>query len=216
MIMVDFNENIDELKNAYFGTEHQFIEVSRVISVDNDPSTFSPRLYSILGDACSQVENLLRLLCDKLEIPYNNNEKNFPSYYKKLNETEMLQRQQISLLIGKKVCLPFVIPKDGEPTTWWTAYNKTKHDLPQGYKQGNLGNTILALAGAYSLHCISAYVREYGRNVLKNEWWQELDSTALNTQSEFPVVEDLSTDAFIMKSKIFYCLSFYQDLSMGL
>jgi len=210
-----FTDDISELKNAYFGTEHQFIEVSRVISVDNDPNTFSPRLYSILGDACSQVENLLRLLCGKLEIQYNDNEKNFPSYYNKLNETGILQRQLVDLLIGTQVICPVVIPQNRDSPMWWTAYNKTKHDLPQGYKQGNLGNTIHALAGAYSLHCISAYARDYGRNILKNEWWQELEGTSLNTQSEFPTVSEHTADTFLPKSKIFYCVSFFQDLSLG-
>jgi len=212
---MSFDEDIDELKNAYFGTEHQFIEVSRVISVDNEPATFSPRLYSVLGDACSRVENLLRLLCDKLQIPYTDSEKNFPGYYNKLNETGILQRQLVDLLIGKKTYSPFVTPQDRDSPIWWTAYNKTKHDLPRGYKKGNLGNTIHALAGAYSLHCISSYVRDHGRNVLKNEWWNELDSTSLNTQSEFPIVAERPTDTFLPKSKIFYCLSFFQDHSVA-
>jgi len=212
---MSFRDDVNELKNAYFGTEYQFIEVSRVISLDNNEDTFSPRLYSILGDACSQVENLLRLLCDELEIQYSNNEKNFPGYYNKLNETGILQRQFVDLLISKQAYKPFMFPQERDSPLWWTAYNKTKHSLPQGYKQGNLDNTIRALAGAYSLHCIAAYVCDYGRNVLKNEWWQELDSTSLNTQSEFPIVADRPTDTFLPKSKMFYCLSYFQDLSLG-
>ena len=213
--MPDFHEIRDEMKNAYFGTEHQFIEVSRVISVDNNPDTFSPRLYSILGDACSQVENLLRLLCEKVEIPIEREERNFPSYYRKLNETGILQRQFVDLLIGQTATYPFrILPGDTTPK-WWTAYNKTKHDLPQGYKKGNLGNTITALAGAYSLHCMFAYTMDYGRNILKNEWWHELSGISLNTQSEFPTSEDNPTDTYLPKSKIFKCISYFQDMSLG-
>jgi len=212
---MSFRDDVVELKNAYFGTEYQFIEVSRVISVDNASETFSPRLYSILGDACSQVENLLRLLCGKLEIPIADNEKNFPSYYSKLNETGILERQFVDLLISNHAYKPFSIPQNRDSPLWWTAYNKTKHDLPAGYKQGNLGNTIQALAAAYSLHCISAYVLDYGRNVLKNDWWNELDGTSLNTQSEFPTVAERPTNTFLPKSKIFFCLSYFQDLSLG-
>jgi len=211
----DFREIVDEMKNAYFGTEHQFIEVSRVISVDNDPKTFSPRLYGILGDACNQVENLLRLLCDKLEIPYNDNERNFPSYHNKLNETRILERQFVDLLIGTHGYYPFRIEHGDVSPKWWTAYNKTKHHLPEGYKKGNLGNTLNALAGAYSLHCIFAYAHDYDRNILKNEWWHEFSSISLNTQSEFPVSDDNPTDTFLPKSKIFKSISYFQDMSHG-
>ncbi|MCH7561866.1 MAG: hypothetical protein IIC67_10975 [Thaumarchaeota archaeon] len=213
--MPNFHEILDEMKSAYFGTEHQFIEVSRVISVDNNPDTFSPQLYSILGDACNQVENLLRLLCDKLEIPIESNERKFPGYYRKLNETGIVQRQFVDLLIGKTAYSPFQILGGDITPKWWAAYNKTKHDLPQGYKKGNLGNTITALSGAYSLHCMFAYAMDYGRNILKNEWWHELEGISINTQSEFPVSDDNPSGSYIPKSKIFKCISYFQDMSLG-
>ena len=210
--MSTFPENIDELKQAFFGTEHQFIEVTRVISVDNDPDTFSPRLYNILGDACSQVENLLRILCEKLELSPDG--RNFPSYFNKLNVNGILRKQRVDLLIGKNAYEPFVIQPDKETPSWWVAYNETKHNLPQGYKKGNLENTILALSGAYSLHCIAAYVRDYGVDILKSENWHILNGISLNTQSEFHEVGEKKMYSYIPKSKIFYCLSQFRD-SLG-
>ena len=207
-----FSDNRTEMRNAYFGTEWQFTELSRVISVDNKPETFSPRLFSILGDSCSQIENLLRLMCDKLKLRYSKKKAGFPTYFGKLNQTGILRRQQVHLLIGKQVFLPFVISPQKETPTWWTAYNKTKHQLPKGYKKGNLGNTINALAGAYALNCLAVYVNNYGKDVLKNEWWNELDAISLNTQSEYPTVYDMPTEEFLPKSKIFFCLSFYRYL----
>ncbi len=198
--MMGFAEYIQEMRSAYFQTEGQFIEISKVISIDNTPETFSPRLYNILGDSCNQVENLLRLICDRLNLAYET--KNFPGYYKVLNQTGILQRQIVDVIIGHKAYRPFVIEAGKETPSWWRAYNDTKHNLPSGYKEGNLGNTLCAMTAAYALHCIANYVTEYAGDVLKNEWWNETESTAMKTQSEFPEVTDPGRPYFIPKSKI--------------
>jgi len=208
--MPDFHTNIEELKSAYFGTEHQFIEVTRVIPIDNNPLTFSPRLYSILGDTCSQVENLLRILCEKLEIPITEQPK-FPELFEKLNVNEVLRIQRVALLIGKNAYEPFVIESDKKAPSWWRAYNETKHDLPKGYKKGNLGFTILALSAAFSLHCMAAHVRDYGKDVLLKENWDVIDALSVNTQSEFAAVGIEQLSHYIPKSKIFHCLSIFRD-----
>ena len=209
-------DDISEMLAAYYQTEHQLIELSRIISVDNKPETFSPRLYNILGDSCNQVENMLRLICDQLELDYSKNNAYFSDFYKKLNQTEILRMQIIALLIGKEVYFPFVIGEEKKTPRWWWAYQETKHSLPKGYKQGNLHNTLCAVSAAYSLHCISTYASEYGKDILNKKWWKVLESTGLKTRQEFPEVGDKIHPDFIPKSKIFFNLTYYQHLGQGL
>lgn len=209
-------DDISEMLAAYYQTEHQLIELNRIISVDNKPETFSPRLYNILGDSCNQVENMLRLICDQLGLDYPKNNAHFPDFYEKLNQTGIMRIQTIDLLIGKKAYLPFIIEEGKKTPDWWRAYNDTKHNLPEGYKQGNLHNTLCAVSAAYSLHCLSAYVGEYGKDVLNKEWWHTLESTGVKTRQEFPEVSDNTRSDFIPKSKIFFNVAYYRHLGQGL
>lgn len=209
---MSFGDDIQEMLVAYYQTEHQFIELSRIISVDNRPETFSPRLYNMLGDSCNQVENLLRLICDQLGLKYPKKKAYFSTFYEKLNKTGILKIQQIDLLIGKKAYRPFVIEKGKKTPSWWRAYNDTKHDLPKGYKKGNLHNTICALSAAYALHCIAIHANEYGDSILNIEWWSVLESTSVRTRQEFPEVAESDYSQLTPKSKIFFCLAYYRHL----
>jgi len=205
-------DDISEMLEAYYQTEHQLIELNRIISVDNKPETFSPRLYSMLGDSCNQVENMIRLICDQLGLSYPTNNAYFSDFYEKLNQTGILRMQAIDLLIGTKVYFPFSIENGKKTPSWWRSYNDTKHNLPEGYKQGNLHNTLCALSAAYSLHCISAYADEYGTDILNKNWWHAKESTGVKTRQEFPEVADKIHPDFVPKSKIFFSLIFYTHL----
>lgn len=132
-----------------------------------------------------------------------------------MNSTGVLYRQLVSSLISKQPTYkPFVKEKNDQSPSWWRGYNQTKHNLPEGYRQGNLRNTMLALAGAYSLHCMAAYVRDFGDDVLEIMFWHDFKSISLNTQSEFSEVGEKRIISYIPKSKIFFCLSHYRN-SLG-
>ena len=55
---------------------------------------------------------------------------------------------------------------------WWNAYNDSKHDLPEGYRTGNIENTYLALAGLYLLHVMMRQSSRSKDNFLKWEFWK--------------------------------------------
>ncbi len=63
-----FQEDIERTHEIYLDTERQFVELSYIIPLENNPETYSPRLYSILQMACGQAENLLRMLCEVLDL----------------------------------------------------------------------------------------------------------------------------------------------------
>ena len=56
---------------------------------------------------------------------------------------------------------------------WWIKHNKTKHDLPKGYKEGNLQNTCFSLAGLYTFHVMADYLKYYSqtKNFLNPTSW---------------------------------------------
>ena len=61
--------------------ESSFIDVTKMIPLENTPETFSPRLYEILHSVCSQIEGVLKLVCGEVGVKYID----FPKTYKKLN-----------------------------------------------------------------------------------------------------------------------------------
>jgi len=207
---VNYIDDLKIMRDSYYEIERRFIEISRIIPLDNDPKTYSPRLYEILQTSCGQVENLLRLICDKLELEPE--EKKFPSYYKKLNETGILERQVVDYFSGEWVTQPFRLgSEDDYSPFWWKSYNKTKHDLPKGYKKGNLENTIYALAGVYALHCMGTYAQHSGTNILENSEWLEETGVALNTLKPYTDVEWIKEDVR-PRSQIFYPVSYFRPL----
>ena len=73
-------------------------------------------------------------------------------------------------------CLDKMLPewKADEMPVWWTKYNKTKHSLPDGYKEGNLQNTCFALAGLYALHELANHLAYSGKDktfLHPEKWW---------------------------------------------
>lgn len=186
---MQFQLKRNRILNIYYDIETQFIELSRIIPIDNDDQTYSPRLYNILQMSCGQVENMMRLICDKLGIDYLNPDKpnwkpNFPAYYKKINENNILSIQMIALREidikeTTRTYHPFELVSNEHTPFWWTAYNNTKHDLPEGYRQGNLKNTLHALSAVYSIHCMAYYVQHVDTKesfLDRSHWWGDTAS----------------------------------------
>lgn len=198
------------MRESYYELERRFIEISRIIPFDNSGDTYSPRLYDILQTSCGQVENLLRLICDKLELQYGTNP-DFPKYYEILNGTGILERQALDYFVRQYICYPFRLDSEQRTPFWWRAYNKTKHDLPQGYKEGNLKNTIFALSGVYALQCMAVYCSHSGIDILNNNEWIETSSISMNTLQ--PTIETSWNYGDVRpRSMIFYPISYYRPL----
>ena len=43
-----FQQQRNKMSDVYFETEKEFIDITRIIPLDNEPQTHSPRLYNIL------------------------------------------------------------------------------------------------------------------------------------------------------------------------
>src|SRR2546425_7011110 len=151
-----FEQELEKMQNLFLYTDRELHELSQLIPLDNKLETYSPRLYNILQSSCGQVENMCRILCEKLQLKPQKS--NFPSYYSELNVNGMLDKQAVYLITKNEVITPLKITSNDTPD-WWKNYNDTKHKLPDGILQGNIGNTVNALSSLYSLHRIAFHVR---------------------------------------------------------
>lgn len=137
--------------------ERQFEEFDNVIPYKYNweivDQIYSPRLYSLLQGINSNVDAMCRLLGEIFELhPEKENPKAF-DYFTLLNKNGMCDVQTLSLIEKPTIIRPFTI--ENNVPIWWTANNKTKHELPEGASQATLGNVIKALAALVSLLHIS-------------------------------------------------------------
>ena len=163
--------------------ESSFIDVTKMIPLENTTETFSPRLYEILHSVCSQIEGVLKLICGEVDVAYTN----FPETYAKLNQDGAVNRQAVVLKFRPKwkSIRPFQCDfgchcretdehpcdTEREKPKWWDAYNESKHELPEGYRVGNIENTYLALASLYVLQHMAWSRKRNPDGFLKQGFW---------------------------------------------
>lgn len=130
----------------YFELEREFVEVCEVVPYERNPAqVYSPRFYSILQTAGALVDGLLKGLAN-LRLRRVRSDK-FPALYTALNAGGVLPTLK---LVPMKGGAPFTA-FDRNPPDWWTAYNNSKHKLPEGQYESRLGTTLRAIGGAYVL-----------------------------------------------------------------
>ena len=193
-----------KMRDAYYDLEHQLVELSRIIPFDNPDNTYSPRLYQILQSACGQIENIMRLFCQYAKLKPTGN--NFPAYFEQVNQDKILFYQQVDVKKIKDPIPPFKINKKDHPPFWWTQYNSTKHKLPDGFKSGNLKNTIYAMAGLYSLHCLIYYWNHYGKEILEKSNWNFRTGASVDMYSNIRRKENDHRP----RSELFYCINYFE------
>lgn len=154
------------MRDLYFYSEMKFVELSRIIPIQNSWDTHSPELYSQLQFICSQVEGMMKHLCKKFKLGIEE-KSNFHKRRSKLDVTDMLSKQKCSLIPISKCINPWMCAE------WWNENNSTKHNLPSGITAGNLNNVIHALCGLYLLHHIDRFGN--AENVLDSQQWRKAD-----------------------------------------
>ena len=184
---MDTNDKLLLFEEYYNYLESSFTDVVRIIPLENNPETFSPRLYEILHSVCSQIEGVLKLMCNEMCIKYTN----FPKTYKKLNRGKAISKQEMVLRSRPKwkSIRPFQCDfachcrtnddehpcgQNDKTPKWWDAYNTSKHDLPEGYKMGTIENTYLALASLYALQSMMCFINQNKDGFLKHDYWFSL------------------------------------------
>jgi len=208
-LTMEFKDARKVMLNFYYYTEKQFKEFIDIVPLINSPITYSPIMYNVLQSSCGQIENLMRLLCDKFELRYS--EKNFPTYYKLLNNDGVLERQKIILLKESGETEPFKIDSNFETPRWWRGYNDTKHNLPEGLQEGNLGNVTGAISGLYALHCFVYYAQFSSSDILEKSKWYDIDP--LFTNEGEPIKTTLDN---LPKSDLFYSVFRFNAGGAGL
>lgn len=200
-----FTNDRFEMEDAYFYQEKRLMELGYTIPFNNTDETFSPVLYDILQSSCNQVSNIMRILCEYFELDVK---RDFRSYYNALNIDHVLEKQAVDCAFKNNIVYtPFKLRNDEVVPFWWTKYNNTKHDLPQGYVEGNIINTLHAMSASYVMNCLMYHADRTPKpdDFLNQKSWIMRESIPLK-RKEFV---NTGIDDQRPFSKNFYCWGSY-------
>ena len=159
-------------KNIYSDLENIF----RYIEPNyQNLSTYSHKLREILIIACTEVECIMRMICDdnveEEDIPRNN-------FYKTgdyFNLKEALKLGEWSLELkdysGLEPFKPFEPWLEKNPTKslfWYDAYNKVKHHREENIREATLFNVLNSVAAIHILNSA-----QYGPEIYSNQYGNE-------------------------------------------
>ncbi|ODS57086.1 MAG: hypothetical protein ABS40_05850 [Agrobacterium sp. SCN 61-19] len=116
--------------------------------------TFSFRIHELLMRTCIEVEANFKAILDANIYTPAINRFQQPIYnmsvYKKVNASHHLSSYEVMLPLWngpRKILKPFEGWNTGKGIDWYQAYNASKHDRLQEFKQANMGALISAVSG---------------------------------------------------------------------
>ena len=153
-------EQLQIFKGQFDLLEERMVNLSKYVAFHgHNNSCFSPELCSIFINVCSEIDSLAAMLCKQ---KHNKPIKNMIDKLDTICQwCPNLKSQCVELKLTFIESIHFVPFQNFEKdnSTWWTAYNKVKHNRTEtdpktekgNYELANLKNVLLAMAGLYIL-----------------------------------------------------------------
>ena len=150
----------------FIALESDLDSTTRYVECSEDNyETYSVGFAQIILSACSEVDVVSKLLCDKVQP--NNSAGN-------INEYRLIIHSNYTLLHDLEILIPrynlsfkpWQIWATGSNPDWWRLYNKVKHERHNYFKEANLKNALLSVSGLFCL-VLYLYHQELRANVLQ-------------------------------------------------
>ena len=149
--------------NYFIALEEDLEKVARYIEFDEDNySTYSLELAHLLLAASSEVDVVLKELCNKIKSSKNHTKM---EHYRKTIKALLpeLSNEEVTISRYGLTLTPLENLKNDKAPYWWEGYNDVKHHRDTKFNEANLKNTLNAVA---SLGLIVLY---FYREELANE-----------------------------------------------
>ncbi len=158
--------------HKYLYLESKLVKVSRYILIDTDNfQTYSEELADLLVLLGNEVDTFFRemvncpniisyIACTDLKIKKILNIDDFKLIFEPFYELSH-NLVEVQHGLGNEFSLiPFSNFKEETPT-WWTAYNKIKHEHYDNLHKANLENVLNCLAGLFVLNALHKCSKEF-------------------------------------------------------
>lgn len=162
--------------NYFLAIETDLIKTARFIEFcEENLATYSIELAHILLSASSEVDVLLREICNLKGVKANN-----------INDYKLFIQQNIPEFIDEPIYLnryglefmPFENWKNDNNPDWWSSHNKVKHERNQYFELANLQNALNSVGAL--LICVTYYYQ-----IIFNEKYGAKKAIDLNKTTEW-------------------------------
>ena len=129
--------------------------------VDANLECYSFRVYELLLRACTEVEANCKAILR--ENGYTRTRNLNMDDYRKAEESHRLSGFEVRLPVWRghnEIRAPFKPWSTGEPLPWYQAYNQTKHDRSEAFKNATFEHAIDAICGVLAV--LSAQFTDQG------------------------------------------------------
>lgn len=161
---------------AYYKALEEDVEkLSRYIEITEDNfNVYSVELTRLYLSICSEVDVLLKLLCEQVSGKKPNENIN---YYREVIQEYLprLANHEIHCSGLREHIKPWEEFEAGQSPSWWKYHNKVKHRRSEYYSKANLRNVLYALSGLFIL---VVYYCHYSKLTgIEERWWGDIDMT---------------------------------------
>ncbi|AZQ11184.1 hypothetical protein [Shewanella khirikhana] len=191
---------------SYINLEKQLLSFMDVVPLEsNHLNVWSPQLVTIILEAASQLDSLLRYCTVRKEngifIEHASGKVNILTHYK--NHKDSLSHQWVVCWGDDGYLIqPFKVwigSKQYQQLFWWDAYNKIKHDRVTNMKLGTLRVASYVLAALYLAIVNSLTLR---RSVESSGYFNG-DHCSHDIWLTCPDIADVTKDYAVIESQLF-------------
>lgn len=161
--MLDESNKLSFVVSNFEELESRLIEcLSYIPFIENNKQVISPKFIPIILEACSLIDSVFK------NSKGQKGKKHDLKSYTKLVEQHLYLEEAISIFLNPplRFLTPFESWTKAAPS-WWTAYNKLKHDRLDNYDAATYENAILAMSG---LHQVISRSEEFAPVLLSAGW----------------------------------------------
>lgn len=153
MIHPKFAKNPENFVRSFLLLQQDLIELFTYIEPsDTNSNCYSFRIHSLLLRACIEVEANCKTIL--IENGYPQNDYMNMNDYKKIEHTHLLSQYEVLIPYWngtKSVRKPFEAWGTASKLPWYSAYNATKHDKYQNFKEAKFDYLLDAVCGVLVL-----------------------------------------------------------------
>ncbi len=116
---------------------------------DDSLGTYSYRVHELLMRTCIEIEANFKAILNENHCSVAPHKQNM-SIYEKVNTTHHLSSYEVILPIwngSPRIWKPYESWTAGKPLPWYQAYNASKHDRQEEFKQANFHALMLSVSG---------------------------------------------------------------------
>ena len=134
--------------NHFLALEEDLIQISRFIDFSGNSDTYSIEIAKLYLSACSEIDVVMKMLCKK--VIGNKKIEGINKYYNPITgQFKEFVNFEVTIPKHNLIYQPWKDWTSNSSPSWWSDYNKVKHQRDTNYEKSNLNNLINSMSGLF-------------------------------------------------------------------